>query len=252
MAPLVTANRLCRSPAGTAQSIGPIVVGDLAILLRSLSFHRRAVVHVVRRIGEGHVGQAAGHDFLHGFHCVLSPQSRRCSQNPHIAGTVTAVLRRLRDCIVVGVAGASLFPAPGAVPSISSSLKPPISRLKRPPGATPTLPAASPRPNRIHRQTIVCDDQRARCVSERWSRTMTGTSVSRVSGGKAGARDPRNDHSIRANQMDRPPELDTAGGDLRDLLLRMRPRIADVGKSAVDLPTPREDRADTLGCPELS
>ena len=40
-----------------------------------------------------------------------------------------------------------------------------------------------------------------------------------------------------------------AGGDLSDLLLRMCPRIADVGNQAVDLPALYEKIAqDTLGC----
>jgi len=65
--------------------------------------------------------------------------------------------------------------------------------------------------------------------------------------GGENARVASDDHAVRAHQdLVRPPELDDAGRDLRDLLLRMRPRVADVGKQLVDRPKLDEKIAKSL------
>ena len=68
------------------------------------------------------------------------------------------------------------------------------------------------------------------------------------------ARVAGDDHAVRADENRiRPPELGDAGGDLRDLLVRMRPRVPGVGNEAVDLTAFHDEIAqDTLGHMELS
>ena len=100
--------------AGIAQelfeAVAEIVVGDLPLLAAELVLHRRAVVHVVRWIGEDHVGQAAGQDLLHSLHLRgIAAEQPVLAQHPDIAGHGDRGLRRLRHRVFVGVAGVDLF-----------------------------------------------------------------------------------------------------------------------------------------------
>jgi len=142
-----------------------------------------------------------------------------------IAGDRNAVLRRLRTGIVVGVP-ARASSGSWSSASISSSLKPTMSRLSRPPGATPVDRADSSSHSGIHRQTIVRDPGRGAAFSGRGGRGRSHISVIELPGASS-ARDG-DDTPSRADGIGSSSELDNAAAP-GNLLLRMRPRIADVG-----------------------
>ena len=110
--------------------LAQVVVGDLPLLAAEFVLHRRAVVHVVRRIAKDHVGQAAGEDLLHVSHLRgIAAQQPVLPENPDVAGNRDCGLRSLRHRVIVCVANVYFLGLAEAESSISSSVNPTSSRL---------------------------------------------------------------------------------------------------------------------------
>ena len=134
------------------------------------------------------------------------------TQNPDIAGDRDRSLRRLRDCIVVGVPGVLLFrlleQCFNFLIAEADDVQIEAVHLER----LQFDPQHLLVPTGIHRQTIVCDDQRAALrFGEMVEDDDRDFGHPEFPGGKQ-ARVARNDHSVRADEdWIRPPELGDAG-----------------------------------------
>ena len=96
----------CRNASKPAAEI---VVQDLPLVAPQLVLGRVAVVHVVRRIGEGHVGElAAEHPLDVGQHRRVAAEQPVLTEHPQIARLRDRLLRQRRRLVVLGQARLAL------------------------------------------------------------------------------------------------------------------------------------------------
>ena len=221
-----------------AEALAQVVVFDRPRLPSKLILHGGAVVHVVGRIEEGHVRQAAGQDLLHHLYLGgIAAKQTVGAQQPDITGNSDCGLRRFRNGIFVGLALGNLFrfAQQGLEFRIGKAHQIEIEIFL--PERFQFHPEHLFIPAGIERQPVVSQHQRAPlrfCQMVQDDNRNFGHA--QLAGGQQ-ARVTGNHDPVRCDQERIcPAEFPDGRRDLCHLLVGVRARIAHIGQEPIDRP----------------